>query len=240
MQNGVWYSEKLEFIAYDIALEVKGKGKAERDGGRGIQTTDRYLNFQDFREVCELSGLPFLDALFLGLFAECVGFNIEFLSTVPAKLGLPPLPDNLAEGVVIKACEEREDGGMRRIMKSKIARFGEKSYTMSRQEWMEGVQKKKEDKKSAGFQAPGTATYEAVLYEALACVTATRYSAVLSKLGPDTPQHVVLEAYVIDVLQDLAEEDRSTFDTFDQAAKQEMSEAIKDAVLEILPPTQAA
>jgi len=240
VQNGVWYSEKLEFIAYDIALEVKGKGKAERDGGRGIQTTDRYLNFQDFREVCELSGLPFLDALFLGLFAECVGFNIEFLSTVPAKLGLPPLPDNLAEGVVIKACEEREDGGMRRIMKSKIARFGEKSYTMSRQEWMEGVQKKKEDKKSAGFQAPGTATYEAVLYEALACVTATRHSAVLSKLGPDTPQHVVLEAYVIDVLQDLAEEDRSTFDTFDQAAKQEMSEAIRDAVLEILPPTQAA
>lgn len=119
MQNGVWYSEKLEFIAYDIALEVKGKGKAERDGGRwvdlsasahatqllgpdreygstrGIQTTDRYLNFQDFREVCELSGLPFLDALFLGLFAECVGFNIEFLSTVPAKLGLPPLPGAL-------------------------------------------------------------------------------------------------------------------------------------------------
>lgn len=25
--------------------------------------------------------------------------------------------------------QEREDGGMRRIMKSKIARFGEKSYT---------------------------------------------------------------------------------------------------------------
>ena len=39
-------------------------------------------------------------------FEEAVNYKINFITHLPAQFGLPPIDDNLAEGVVIKPMKE--------------------------------------------------------------------------------------------------------------------------------------
>lgn len=52
-------------------------------------------------------------------------------TTIPAALGRPPLPDNLAEGIVIRA-DQSLPPTRRSIVKRKVVEFGEQRFGRSR------------------------------------------------------------------------------------------------------------
>jgi len=95
VQSGVWYTPGVEFLAFDLAVlpaDPAASGPADR-------------TFVDHATAARLSseeGVGFVEPLFVGSLTEALARPVEFETTIPARLGLPPLPDNPAEGIVVK------------------------------------------------------------------------------------------------------------------------------------------
>merc|ERR1719401_344116 len=90
-------------MAFDVAIETAS--------GR------QFMDFHAAQNLCENSGLMFAQPLCEGSLSECLDFPIEFETTLPARLGLPPLAPgaeggaeggdrNVAEGVVVRPAHE--------------------------------------------------------------------------------------------------------------------------------------
>ncbi|MEM7040749.1 MAG: RNA ligase family protein, partial [Bacteroidota bacterium] len=116
VQSGVWYCPDLRFCAFDIAVTTS----------KGLR---HYLPFDRFTERCESVRLLYTPALFRGRLGPALAFSHEFPTTLPKLFGLPPLPDNYAEGVVVKAAESRKlpghDMPLRPVVKRKTKAFAE-------------------------------------------------------------------------------------------------------------------
>lgn len=99
-----------------------------------------------------------------------VNFPLGFDSTIPAKLGLPPIPNNVAEGIVIKPLHdvvlESKQGMKRVIFKRKVEGFAERKP-------------RRMEKSEKGLLTNG----ELLKYEMLALVTEQRLVNTISKLG---------------------------------------------------------
>ena len=71
----------------------------------------------------------YAQALHVGSLDDAMAYSLDFNSTIPARLGLPQLEDNLAEGVVIKPTRaftiETPKGPIRPILKRKHPQFAE-------------------------------------------------------------------------------------------------------------------
>lgn len=175
VQVGVWYAPDLQFMAFDVAVEVAG-------GQR------HFLDFFDARDVCEQADLLFAAPLCQGTLAECCDYDNRFQSTLPARLGLPPLPpgaggaeQNLAEGVVVRprqepACFCRAGGrdAGRGLFKRKIEEFSERRF--QNDSWRKG-------KAGGTGTAPALGAEDVVRWEIEALVTEQRVDNVLSKIG---------------------------------------------------------
>jgi Rnl2 family RNA ligase len=126
VQTGVWYAPGVEFCAFDLAVWAPGR---------------RYLDFDRAMGLIAGAGLMASEALFVGRRDEAMSYPIEFTTTLPGRLGLPPLPEpNLAEGVVIKPTREldlRDAAGhpVRPILKRKIAIFAEDARFHGAERW---------------------------------------------------------------------------------------------------------
>ncbi|MFH7028172.1 MAG: RNA ligase family protein [Heteroscytonema crispum UTEX LB 1556] len=91
VQTGVYYSPKIEYCAFDIAIAENGNGKRV------------YLDYEKALKLFQQVGMMCAEPLFIGKYEDALVYNIEFESTIPAVLGLPKLQfDNKAEGIVIK------------------------------------------------------------------------------------------------------------------------------------------
>lgn len=198
VQVGVWYAPNLQFMAFDIVV-VDAAG------------TRSYLDYAVAREACRAAGLFFAEPLCEGTLAECLDFEIEFETRVPARLGLPPLPlgvggsqRNLAEGVVIRPATEPPRNlsasarvgkeSLRGLFKRKITEFSEKRY--QNDDWKKG-------KAGGGGRAPALAAEELARMEMMALVTEQRLANVLSKIGRVDPSD---RAACRQVLNDLKED----------------------------------
>lgn len=171
VQAGVWYAPDLHFRGFDVAVEELSTEGLSR----------RYLDFNVAREVCLSAGLEFVEPLFQGTLAECLEIPYEFETTVPARLGLPPLPPgsdvNLAEGVVIRPAKEPRQpqtttvnfkDSLRGLFKRKPAAFSERQY-------------QNDDGKAGGSQE------DLAWIEISALITEQRLANVLSKTGRVDP-----------------------------------------------------
>ena len=136
-------------------------------------------------------------------------YPLGFESTIPAKLGLPPLPDDIknpAEGVVIKPVKnlvlETIREPQRVIFKRKIEGFRETKPRERRAQ-------------TRGKDTEYNPDYELVKCEMFAMVTRQRLVNVISKIGlpdsdNDSPKevrerwHRIREGLIGDVLEDLA------------------------------------
>jgi len=145
----------------------------------------RFLDFDDARALAEAAGFAFAEPLARGSLGECFAFSERFDSSVPARLGLPPLAGhNLAEGVVVRAARELDPaeaeggggGGNRLMFKRKIAEFSEKQYTHNG--WKEA---KSATASSAAAREQDAETL--LRYEMLAAINEQRLDAVISKGG---------------------------------------------------------
>lgn len=131
VQTGVWYSPEVEFCAFDVAVLERG------------DQPQRYLGFEAAQGLLRGAGVFCVEPLLVGSWQEAQAFPVGFDSTVPALLGLPPLPrgSNQAEGVVMRPVEpvtvETKRGLARPALKKKIPSFAEDKRYHQAQAWEE-------------------------------------------------------------------------------------------------------
>lgn len=159
------------------------------------------------------NGFLYAEPLITGSLQDMFNFPLGFNSTIPAKLGLPPLPEdikNTAEGVVVKPLKntviECRTGMKRVIFKRKVKGFCER-----RPRKKDFTAKEKQCSRDKGQQ-----DYLLIKYELFALVTEQRVVNTISKLGlpeesdalkPLTTWDDIQKALLADVMDELKREE---------------------------------
>jgi len=187
VQTGVYYLPRIEFCAFDLARE-------DAQGER------HYLDYDVLLTLCEEEGVLAAKPLFVGSYEEALEFPTGFESHVPGWFGLPPLPGNLAEGVVLKPRMDlwvpSGKGRVRPVLKHKIAWFAEDERFHGATKW-----------KSPPVQGAWLSG-EDLRGMATAYANEARLASAVSKLGPppsvSSPQaEALLRLLVEDILEQL-------------------------------------
>ena len=115
VQKGVYYTPENAFYAFDIALCYKE------------ETQLPYFLSTNLRNAFfEKHSIFYAKPLFQGSLGSCLNYNPNFLSTISDLFRLPSIPNNYAEGVVIKPIDNYYlNNGTRVILKNKTDRFKE-------------------------------------------------------------------------------------------------------------------
>ncbi len=170
VQTGVWYAPGIHFAAFDVAVEGG-------DGGDGRW----YLDWEAARAILTAAGVPCLAPLRIGTYEQATDYPPRFDSTIPATLGLPPLPvgTNRAEGIVIRPVREitvtGAGGLIRPLLKIKIAEFAEDARFHAARKWAD----------AGAAQSPPTGNaLDRLKWEAYCRVTGNRLDATVSKVVP--------------------------------------------------------
>ena len=120
IQKGVHYCPNHEFYVFDLYI-INGE-------------TGRFLTVDEANAFFEQEGFFYAKSLFRGTFAECIKFPNDSPSLIAYWLGLPPIEDNICEGVVIRPVVPTYlNNGARVLLKSKNARFAEKKSIKKRE-----------------------------------------------------------------------------------------------------------
>ena len=88
VQKGIWYAPGHDFYAFDIYVFT-------RSGGF-------FLPVDEANRLFSTAGLLYARNRFIGLLDDCLAYPCRFPTGIPTELGLPPIPYNLCEGIVIK------------------------------------------------------------------------------------------------------------------------------------------
>lgn len=216
VQTGVYYSPKIEYCAFDIAIEENNQSVAHS-----------YLDYDKAIKLFQQVGIMYAQPLFIGKYEEALAYNIEFYSTIPALLGLPKLNFvNKAEGIVIKPIKsiyiETPKGRIRPILKKKIPEFAEDSRFHQAKKW----------EATPALVLPEYQTIESELSQEMqALVTPNRLNNVISKIGrvstgDKKQKQELVELLVSDVLEKFNEEYESLFCCLSGEIQQNMIEQL--------------
>ena len=198
VQTGIYYSPDVEFIAFDIAVSFDSN-PSERS----------YLNFEDTLPLLDEVGLLQVKPLMIGSYTQAVNFNNRFESGIPKMLGLPSVPNNLAEGIVIRPMRSilvpTKKGLERPILKSKIPEFSEDRRFHAAAKWSESSS----SSSTTPWQSPEMIMAD-LSYELTSLVTPQRIDNAVSKLGhvdaSDKPRmRTLLDAFMADILDQVKE-----------------------------------
>lgn len=157
IQKGVFYSPTHEFYGFDCYVRNVEYG--------------RYLPVYETNGFLEEAGILYAKTLFEGTFDACLSYPNAFQSRIAEWLALPPIEDNVCEGIVIRPVEPLFfRNGSRVLLKNKNSKFAEKKSVKKRQPSL--------------FVEP-TYSPELVELEAIAesYVTENRLNNVISKIG---------------------------------------------------------
>jgi Rnl2 family RNA ligase len=174
VQTGVWYSPAVRYALFDVLRHT-----APDDPGV-------FLPYAEVAAIAADAGLDVVPLIVRGTRTAVDAVPVRFPTRMPQVLGLPPLDDNLAEGVVL-----RPDAPMapadRPIRKLKIAEFDEHRFSESRK-WDPWLHLSAADLREL----------------ATAMVNGPRLASARSKVGPETGDDL-LDEVTLDVMIDLAE-----------------------------------
>lgn len=110
VQKGVYYNPDNDFYAFDIRVD------------------DDFLDTDVANALFEEFDFFYAKPLFEGTLEECLNYQNRYPTTIPARLGLPEIPDNFCEGNVIKPVKAAKlPSGSRIILKNKNEKFNERS-----------------------------------------------------------------------------------------------------------------
>ncbi|MBB2911512.1 Rnl2 family RNA ligase [Streptosporangium becharense] len=181
VQTGIWYSPGLVWLAFD-ALVHTAAGQT-------------WLGRADLEEHLAGTGLRCVPLLRRGRRAEVQETPVEFPTEVPALLGLPPLPGNLAEGYVVKPAGRWpvEEHGPRPVLKVKLPAFAEDSRYDGARPFVPPA--------DGAAGVPGW-----LLAAAVDRLTPPRAASARSKLGPGAGPDVLAAEVLADLLADLSED----------------------------------
>lgn len=187
VQKGVFYCPGHDFYGFDIY----------------VYTPDLafYLPVAEVDTYYGKAGFLYAETLFKGTLNECLAWDNAFQSTISGMLGLPPIEDNICEGVVIKPEQPMFlSNGSRVIIKSKNARFAER----------------KSVKRRPLEARPGLSeAVVALLQQAEAYLTEARIDNVRSHLGTVyMPKDLgkLVSAFAKDVQEDFMKEHHEAYD----------------------------
>lgn len=152
VQNGVYYRPDLGFCTFDVLINAK-----------------RWLPTDQATEVLRAHGFDVAQTLYAGTLSRCALYPVEFAPTIPATLGLPPIEDNRAEGVIIRSRVSLPNRG-RLLLKKKSAAWQETNPRHSRR------------RSRSGHRALSAAAAE-ILDEGIALICANRLRNVISRIG---------------------------------------------------------
>ena len=88
VQKGTWYAPGHDFYAFDIYVFTKGGGF--------------FLPVLEANRLFSTVGLIYAWNRFIGLLDDCLSYPHVFPTSIPVDLDIPPIEDNLCEGIVIK------------------------------------------------------------------------------------------------------------------------------------------
>lgn len=166
VQTGVWYSPQLHWALFDVRVGASFLAH---------EAVDRLA------AAASVLRVPFIAR---GTLADLEALPTRAPTRIPAALGLPPLADNVAEGLVIKPLAARSVNDPAPL-KRKIAEFSEDRFD-----------------ESAPFHDVGGLGLESLWEHAQRCFTPGRLASARSKVGTDVA--ALREEIVFDVLLDLA------------------------------------
>ncbi|AFE05650.1 hypothetical protein COCOR_04128 [Corallococcus coralloides DSM 2259] len=118
VQTGIWYAPGLHWVLFDILV-------ARSDEDEGVM-----LSHRDVETAARAAGVHTPPLVARGTRAQMEAAPTRALTRLPAMLGLPPLADNWAEGLVIKS-EQPVAPGQRVAFKRKIEEFNEARFDES-------------------------------------------------------------------------------------------------------------
>jgi hypothetical protein len=168
VQTGIWYHPGLQWALLDLFV-------ASDDADVGS-----WVAWREVSALAEAHGVYTPPVRGRGRRTDLEMLPVEFTSAVATSYGLPPIADNLAEGLVIKP---ERGGAARPILKKKIAAFSEARFGEA-EAW---------DPRAVGRTE--------LMYWAERLVNPARIASARSKLGAD-PASIVDEV-VLDVGIDL-------------------------------------
>jgi Rnl2 family RNA ligase len=174
VQTGVWYSPDIRFAVFDVLSH------ANRDDHGA------FVTYADAATIAADAGLDVVPLLGRGTRRVLDGLPVRFASHVPQLHGLPPLPSNVAEGVVLRP-DVRLAPEHRPVLKLKIEEFDERRFDQSRP-WNPQV----------------LLPLAELRQVAQALVNRPRLDSARSKVGPSALDQL-LDEIVLDVMVDLAE-----------------------------------
>jgi Rnl2 family RNA ligase len=205
IQSGVYYCPQVAFCGFDLAL-ISPEGRS-------------FLPYDQARALCEASGVLFAAPLRVGSYEEALAYPLGFASTLPARLGLPPVANNKAEGVVIKPNEalyaEEKGQRVRVLLKRKIPEFAEDARFAQAEKWRDV---------SAGKLSP----FQLLQGALPSLCNENRVQSALSKLGPPAPRDArewsaLFQLVREDVLLSLREDYADTWRLLSEDEQDELS-----------------
>lgn len=109
IQKGIEYCLDVRFFVFDISVN------------------DNILGADSFKMLMKDSNFFEAKELFRGTLEECLEYGDTFQTTIPERLELPPIEDNICEGTVIKPILTTFIGDNRVILKNKNDKWTEKA-----------------------------------------------------------------------------------------------------------------
>lgn len=192
VQKGVGYIPNNDFISFDLRVIT--------DSHSFFVSDDAMRKYYKKAQV-SFKSVPII---FRGSFEECLKQSDEFQTKIPEMYGLPPIEDNICEGIVIKPNDVEYDGHSRIVLKKKNEKFSERKAS------------------------PRTARQPVVISEeaknamnlASQYINENRLNNVLSKYG--TPEKMseigkVLKLFVSDVFEDFTEDNPQLYNSFQKS-----------------------
>jgi len=170
VQTGIWYAPGLAWAVFDAL--VVGEGSAPG-----------FLAHAELERLARVAGLLLPPLLGRGTRVELTRLPVRYPSRMPACLGLPELPGNVAEGYVLKPDAELP-AAARPVVKHKIPEFTDDRFDDSHP-----------------FDPDAHLAMPELLRLAAAMVGPTRIASARSKVGSSAAE--VVDEVVLDVWIDL-------------------------------------
>ena len=212
LQQGVFYSPDNDFYAFDLRVYNKS-----------------YLDLDISARIFEELGFIYAHNLFQGSLEECLAYPNEFESKIPEYLGLPLIPGNIAEGVVIKPLSVKFLPSKDRvILKNKNPKYEEKIVRKAK------IKRPKPKVSDLVNDLRG---------EALAYINENRLQSVISKIGEvdltaikNDPKQIgkVLGPLAQDVLQDFLKDFGAEFEALEKTDQKLIKQFISEESMKLL------
>ena len=199
VQKGIYYSPDNLFYAFDIKVN-------------GV-----YVDYDKCVEIFEKVNLFHAKILFKGSLKDALAYPNEFESTIPALLGLPPIPNNICEGVIVKPVINKYfNDGSRVILKNK------------NDKWKERASASKNPKAPKEAEEPLMDDAQKLKDEMMSLVCENRLHNVISKIGQVTNKDFgkILGEFMKDVIKDFEKDNHEEFLKIDESIQKQIRKSV--------------